>query len=241
MVRSGADPAGGDALADGAPAAREHHLTVGRSARYVVLGEPSPAVRELWIVLHGYGQLARRFARHCGPLAGSGRLVVVPEALSRFYAEAGAGGSHAQARVGATWMTREDRLAEISDYVAYLDQLHARLVEQCGGEPPALRLLGFSQGAATAARWTAYGAPAVRSLVLWGALLPEDIEVAQLRERLAGAPVTFVCGTGDPYRSPDDVAAQAEALRSQGIWATVSTFAGGHHLDAGVLHALAGA
>ena len=93
--------------ARGAPdegvAAREHHITVARSARYVVLGEPSPAIDTLWFALHGYAQLARRFARHLAPLAGPSRLVVVPEALSRFYVETAAGGSHAHARVGATW------------------------------------------------------------------------------------------------------------------------------------------
>jgi hypothetical protein len=106
MPRTGPATAAGDGHADVATA-REHHLTVSRSARYVVLGEPAPEVRSLWVVLHGYGQLAARFARHCAPLGGAGRLVVVPEALSRFYVEAAAGGSHAQARVGATWMTRE--------------------------------------------------------------------------------------------------------------------------------------
>ena len=231
--------------ARGAPdegvAAREHHITVARSARYVVLGEPSPAIDTLWFALHGYAQLARRFARHLAPLAGPTRLVVVPEALSRFYVETTGGGGHAQARVGATWMTREDRLAEISDYVAYLDALHARLVEQCGGGPLAVRVLGFSQGAATAARWAAYGAAEVRALVLWGALLPEDLEHAQLRERLAGAAVTLVCGSADAYRTPDETAAQAESLRARGLEARAVAYDGGHHLDEGTLRALADA
>src|SRR5690606_1787481 len=77
----------GRAAADAgrAPAPREHHLTVPRSARYVVLGEPGPHVRTLWVALHGYGQLAARFARRCAPLASEHALVAVPEALSRFY------------------------------------------------------------------------------------------------------------------------------------------------------------
>jgi predicted esterase len=239
MVRSGPAAAAAGAEGHAGGAGREHHLTVSRSARYVVLGEPSPEVRALWVALHGYGQLAARFARHCVPLDGPGRLVVVPEALSRFYVEAAAGGSHAHARVGATWMTREDRLAEISDYVAYLDQLYFRIVEQCGGEPPALHVLGFSQGAATAARWTAFGAAPVRALVLWGGQLPDDLDVGVLRHRLAGATVTLVHGTEDAYRTPEDVALRAEALREHGLRADVATFAGGHHLDAGVLRALA--
>ena len=64
------EPAGRTAADDvRVPAPREHHLTVPRSARYAVLGEPGPHVRTLWIAIHGYGQLAARFARRCGPLA----------------------------------------------------------------------------------------------------------------------------------------------------------------------------
>jgi dienelactone hydrolase len=228
--------------ADAAPWAtpHEHHLTVARSARYVLLGEPSPRVRRLWVALHGYAQLAARFARRCTPLAAPDRLVAVPEALSRFYVESATGGSHAQARIGATWMTREDRLAEISDYVGYLDQLHALLAERCGGAPE-LRVLGFSQGAATAARWAAFGGASVRGLVLWGGLAPDDLPLDALAARLAGAPVTIVRGDADAHGGRDAAMAQADALRAAGIAARVEVFAGGHHLDAGVLGALADA
>ena len=235
------DPAG-RAAADAvrAPAPREHHLTVPRSARYVVLGEPGPHVRTLWIALHGYGQLAARFARRCAPLAGDHALVAVPEALSRFYLDAPAGGSHAAARVGASWMTREDRLAEIGDHVAYLDLLVARLREECGGAP-AVRALGFSQGVATMARWLAFGATRVERAVAWGGLLPEDLDLAQLADRLEGAPFAFVIGEADGHRSVEQVRAQAAAARERGVASRVVTYAGGHALDAETLAAVAAA
>lgn len=193
------------------------------------------------MVLHGYGQLAARLARHCVPLAAPDALVVLPEALSRFYVEPANGGSHVHARVGATWMTREDRLAEIGDYVAYLDLLHARLLEQCGGgEAPALHVLGFSQGAAAASRWVAHGVARARSLVAWGALLPDELDAALLGERLAGAPLTLVCGTHDALRPLDGVREQAERLRAAGLPAALRTYDGGHRLDPATLAALAG-
>ncbi|HEY0971813.1 MAG TPA: hypothetical protein VGE02_12665 [Gemmatimonadales bacterium] len=220
------------------PVAREHHITISRSARYLVLGEPSAEVRSVWIALHGYGQLAARFARHCAPLAAPHRLVVVPEALSRFYVEPASGGSHARARVGATWMTREDRLAEISDYVAYLDRVHARVVEELGGTPT-LHLLGFSQGAATAARWTAFGETRPDSLILWGGLVPDDLGPATLGESLGSTRVTFVVGDADALRSEELVQAQLTRLRDAGLEPRVVTHPGGHHLDGDVLRALA--
>jgi len=77
----------------------EHHFTVARTARYEQLGEPSAATRQLWLVAHGYGQLAEYFIRHFKAVYAAdpaGTVVVAPEALSRFYL-AGNGG-----RVGAS-------------------------------------------------------------------------------------------------------------------------------------------
>ena len=89
------------------------HLAVARNARYFTLGETGPAVDEIWFALHGYAQLAGAFARYCQPLAAPRRLVVVPEALSRFYLGDHTKPAGPDARIGASWMTREDRQADI--------------------------------------------------------------------------------------------------------------------------------
>src|SRR5689334_22318965 len=96
---------------------QDHHIVVPRTARYVTLGDG--AAEEIWFVLHGYSQLARHFVRWFEPAGRPGRLIVAPEALSRAYFEE-AGGMR---RVGASWMTKEDRIAEIDDYVTYLDRV----------------------------------------------------------------------------------------------------------------------
>ena len=49
---------------------REHHLPVSRTARYFTIGDRTQALRELWFVCHGYGQLAGRFIRHFESIAG---------------------------------------------------------------------------------------------------------------------------------------------------------------------------
>src|SRR5712691_3738407 len=99
---------------------QEYHIGVTRTARYFTLGGSPREVAEVWFVCHGYGQLAGRFLRHFEPLAGGTRLLVAPEALSRFYVEDTTVPAR-ERKVGATWMTREDRLSEIDDYVRYLD------------------------------------------------------------------------------------------------------------------------
>jgi hypothetical protein len=66
----------------------EHHLGVRRTARYFTLGPAAAGAREVWIVLHGYGQLAARFLRHFATLDDGARASSPPKAC-RAYAEAG--------------------------------------------------------------------------------------------------------------------------------------------------------
>lgn len=216
----------------------EHHLSVSRSARYFTLGESGPATREVWIACHGYGQLAARFLRQLEPLAGGGRLLVAPEGLSRFYLETSLSGSHGD-KVGATWMTREDRLAEIADYVRYLDALHAEIFSRLDRRAVSLHLLGFSQGTATAARWAALGAPRPDRLLLWGGEVPPDLDLAAASERLRGVRLSLVVGDRDRYITPKILARDEARLREHGIPCEVRRFDGGHEIDAAVLLELA--
>src|SRR5437868_12076424 len=91
---------------------QEHFLDTTRTARYFTLGDPVSAA-ELWFVGHGYGQLASRFLERFRGIDVEGRCIVAPEGLSRFYLT----DTPTERRVGASWMTREDRLHEIDDYV----------------------------------------------------------------------------------------------------------------------------
>ena len=218
----------------------EHHISVTRSARYFVLGDGGAAPDEIWFALHGYGQLASRFARAFEPLAGAGRMIVVPEALSRFYVDAPAAASHTHARVGATWMTREDREHEIADHVAYLDALAERLLAG-GAAPPRVHVLGFSQGVATAARWVVRGRVRADRLTLWGGTLPQELGGDQSAgERLRGMRrVTLVGGAGDALVTPDAMAQQERTLRGLGVASHLLTFDGGHELHPETLRALA--
>src|SRR5206468_1825615 len=123
------------------------HIRVARTARYETLGSETTA-REVWFVLHGYGQLAASFIQAFSVLDDGTRLIVAPEALNRFYLVGVDSGAAAERPVGATWMTREDRDAEIADYVEYLDALAAQVLGAVrrGERPPRVIVLGFSQG-----------------------------------------------------------------------------------------------
>ncbi len=209
---------------------REHHIPVSRTARYYTLGDPAGGARELWYVLHGYAQLGSRFLRRFAALDDGNRLIVAPEALSRFYVER-PGRSHAQAPVGASWMTREDRLSEIDDYIRYLDTLHAQVIQLLAVGHPRITVLGFSQGAATAARWIERGAVAASRLILWGGLLPPDLDLAAGADAFRSLELIVVAGDSDAHLPPTSLAEQRERLAQHGLEAREITYSGGHEVS----------
>ena len=222
----------------------EHHLTVQRTARYYMAGGPpadDPAgLTELWIVCHGYGQLAGAFLESFAILATPTRRIVAPEALSRFYLDPVSRAAASERRVGATWMTREDRDHEIADQVAYLDALYAHLLPAASATRVRLRVLGFSQGVATVARWLTFGRVRADEVILWAGAFPPDVEVAAFAERLHGAPVVLVVGDRDQLASWAGADAHLQRFTATGIDARLVAFEGGHRLDDATLVALAG-
>ena len=208
---------------------QEHHLPIRRTARFHTLGEATTA-REAWFVLHGYGQLARYFLRHFSGLEKE-RLIVAPEAPARFYLDP------EHNRVGASWMTREDREHEILDQVVHGDALVDHVRQLCGRELP-LAILGFSQGVATACRWSIRGHNRFVRVVLWGGSMPPAPELEGMRQALAGTTVDVVHGMQDDLVPREQADRTAARLRDAGVRYTLHQHEGGHELDALLLRQL---
>jgi predicted esterase len=203
----------------------EHSITVPRTARYFTLGAPERA-RDVWLVCHGYGQLAARFLERFRAVETPERCIVAAEALSRFYLSE----NPAERRVGASWMTKEDRLHEIEDYVRYLDAVYA----QVASANKSVTALGFSQGTATVCRWAALGSSRIDRLILWGGEVPPDLDL----ERLRVPKLTLVYGTRDEFFTPKVVAANEARLRARGVRYELISFEGGHEIDVATLKRL---
>lgn len=216
-----------------------HEIVVARTARYYTLGDEHQAPRELWIVCHGYAQLASRFVRQFIPIATDSRLIVAPEALSRFYLDAISTRRHqSEPRVGATWMTREHREAEIRDYIGYLDRVVVEVREMQAGDAPRLVVLGFSQGTATVCRWLASSRVRAERLVLWGGTVPPEIDLTAWHERLRGAAVTLVAGEEDEMVPIAAMIREADRLNTAGVTCELVRYPGRHTIDNGALQQL---
>lgn len=212
----------------------EHHLTVARTARYQQLGELSSRTQRVWFVCHGYGQLAAYFVRHFAFLTATrdDTVVIAPEGLSRFYLQGNGG------RVGASWMTRDDRLAEIDDHIGFLNQLAALVLAHC---PPDVEItvLGFSQGTATVSRWLTHALFRPAHLILWAGGFPDDIAPDTAEAMLKALRLSLVIGTADEYISVAQATEQLHRLREFGASASLRSFEGRHELNQAVLADLA--
>ena len=218
----------------------EHHIAVRRSARYYTLGPRDGTAAQVWIVCHGFAQLAGRFMRHFAAIDDGSRLIVAPEALNRFYVEATPTWHGPDSKVGATWMTREDREHEIADYVAYLDTLADAVLTETPRDRVQLSVLGFSQGVATVVRWAAQGRTRPDHLILWASPLPPEIRPDAGRDQLAAIPrISVVVGTLDTD-AQRAIPPERERMARLGLDYTLHSFEGGHHLDADTLRTLAG-
>lgn len=211
-----------------------HHISVQRTARYWTAGPaPAEAIGTLY-ALHGYGQLGEYFIRKFQNAADAGWHVVVPEGGHRFYLKGTEG------RVGASWMTKEDRLSDIEDYVAFLDHLKQR-VDSMGAKGPQL-LLGFSQGVATALRWLALGTggtAAWRAVIAHSGVIPPDLPKGAETLQLA-PPLHLVNGDEDPYYTDPESGfrtSEREWTASGGDPGQITRhiFQGGHTIDPAVV------
>lgn len=213
-----------------------HHIAVRRTARICTLGEPGPATRGVWLVCHGYGQLAGRFIRRFEPLDDGRHWVVAPEALNRFYLDARPAPHGPASPVGATWMTREDRLTDIADCMHYLDRVHSWILERLSAKAVRLNVLGFSQGMSTVVRWAVATAARIDRLVLWAGSWPPEIEPSA--GLFGGSRLSLVAGTRDRSIDEEGLGRLVASLQRAGLEPDVLRYDGDHDIDPGALHQL---
>lgn len=210
---------------------QEHHLTIPKTARYYSLGEISKETNTVWFVCHGYAQLAGEFIKEFEPLTAPGVLVVAPEALSKFYTKGFFGA------VGATWMTKEDRLNEIKDYVNYLDTLFRKIKSEVS--PAAqMHILGFSQGCSTICRWIAERSPAYSALWLCSGSIPDDLDFSKFKTAIEKSPAHYLLGESDPFIGEKDISAFEERIKANRLPLQVHRFKGEHVLNLQLIQSL---
>ncbi len=201
-----------------------YHFPTTRSARYATLGQLNSNTTEIWLVVHGYAQLASNFLKNFEGLENENRFFIAPEGLSRFYAK-GFGGNPV-----ASWMTSEDRENEIKDYIQYIDSLMNHMIPM--DYQGKIMVLGFSQGVATLTRWMHASHRKVDSLFIYAGQIAAEL-THPISDKLKSVPITYITGSKDPLLKPEQKIA-VDALM-QKLQAKVVTFEGGHEVKREVL------
>jgi len=205
---------------------KKHQISVKRTAQYYVLGNLAEA-KTIWIVLHGYGYAVEFFSKKFETIVTDDTCVIAPEALSKFYVNGVDG------RVGASWMTKENREAEIADYLFYLNTLYTEIVSLRKNKYFKLNVLGFSQGGATAARWVSQTQAKIANFILWASVFPDDMPFEILKNNNIKS--YFLYGDKDVFLTKSRVALQKQKLQDAGLDIKLIPFQGKHDIPQEVL------
>lgn len=199
-----------------------------KTAHCAAWGTPGPKTRYVWICFHGYGQLVKYFIQRFQHLDPEIHYVLAPEGLNRFYFEG------LQDRPVATWMTREDRLDEIADYVQYLHILR----DKTGWERiPNCKIiyLGFSQGVTTMHRWMHNVKPKADYLLMWAGGLADDIFAKSSSSYFESIPSWYFIGDKDQYVTQNKIYESQPQFRSFGFNPSIIPYEGDHRIYSEVL------
>ena len=204
---------------------QKHQLTIPKTARYFTLGELNENTETVWFVIHGYGQLAEYFIKKFKVLDDGKTFIIAPEALSRFYLKDFNG------RVGATWMTCEEREDEIKDYINYLNLLYDTVLTKNKPNNLKINILGFSQGTATVARWCMDEHINYDRLILWAGYFGNGIQDVINPEKVLDKEVVLCYGKEDEFLKQIDIQQYRQDILSTIPHIKIHTFEGGHTID----------
>ncbi|MEM9292866.1 MAG: phospholipase [Acidobacteriota bacterium] len=179
----------------------------------------------LLVGFHGYGQRAEDALAALAGIDGAYARAAV-QALHPFYLPRREGG---QGRVGASWMTKEDRGLAVEDNIAWVDQAIGALRERGLSGP--LVVSGFSQGVAMTYRAALLGAEKPAGALVLAGDVPPDFPQAELR-RLP--PVLLCRGLQDAWYTEEKMEADLQRLRAAEVEVTEHIFDGPHIWDPSV-------
>jgi predicted esterase len=131
----------------------------------IFISKPVNQQDEVWILFHGYAQNVKEFFNSFTKKEFENKSFIIPEGLSRFY-QKGING-----KVGASWMTKENKELEVIDQKRYLDQV----LENFDLSKQEINIFAFSQGASAAARWISTTDLNIKKLIFWSGNIPQSI------------------------------------------------------------------
>ncbi|MBI35426.1 MAG: hypothetical protein CMP67_08690 [Flavobacteriales bacterium] len=169
---------------------RTKNIVIKKHVRVFSAGNVKKA-EEIWLLFHGYGQDINSFFEPFKKLK-TKHAFIIPEGISRFYQKGIFG------KVGASWMTSEDRNKEIIDQYNYIN----KIFKEYKLNEKKINIFAFSQGAPVAARWIEKHQIKVQRLIFWSGNIPDSI-AANINGFINKQNPEFYIGENDQFASTD--------------------------------------
>ena len=209
----------------------EKHVSYTTKNTYETLNTLTSKTKNIWIVFHGIGYLSRYFLRYFNELPPEENYIIAPQAPSKYYLN----GKYTH--VGASWLTKENTLAEMENVSSYLDAVFA--AEQLP-ENTNLIVFGFSQGVSIASRWTALNCVKCNQLVLYAGGIPNEMTPEEFKFLEAQhTQVKIIVGTKDEYLIEERMKSESKKIATLfNNKAEITTFEGGHEVRKKIINSL---
>ncbi len=207
------------------PQATKSLVEVPRTGRYFRLNSVQPLTKNVWIVFHGYGQLAEYFIKHFEDLDENENCIIAVEGLSRFYVDGLTG------RVGASWMTKDEREQEIVDQSNYINTVLKDAGIDSNSSDYNLIVMGFSQGTAAAIRWMVNNNVRPKHLLMWAGSFPHDVDATKNSEIFKGLSLHYAYGLEDQFLKDVNMNEKLVEMKKTGMEIRSWTFDGKHVMD----------
>jgi predicted esterase len=136
----------------------QHQVNLSINAPFFTLNKLTNKTERVWLVFHGYGQLSQYFIKKFEVLDPKKNFIIAPQGLSKYYLDGFYG------RVGASWMTKEDRLTDIQNQYSYIDSILKAVGDISEKQ---LIYFGFSQGTATMGRYAGHAQIPFQKMIIW--------------------------------------------------------------------------
>ena len=207
----------------------QFHLNFSYKASYSTLNELKSSTKHIWIVCHGYDQLADHFIKRFDVFDANEHFIVAPQGLSKFYVEK-------FQKVGASWLTKEERETDLENQRTYFNEIFNCLFNDINLGGYKIHLFGFSQGASAICRLAAYQKVAFDTLILWAGNFPFEMVRKDFDFVKPGAKLKVVLGSEDNfYKMPSFQKEIDKAEKATGLTSELIRFEGKHVVDREVL------
>jgi predicted esterase len=207
----------------------QHHIDISIKTSYYTLNKLTEKTEKVWLVFHGYGQLAEFFIKKFEGLDPEKNFIIAPQGLSKYYLDGVYG------RVGASWMTKEDRLTEIENQYSYIDSV----LSQFDISDKQLIYFGFSQGTATMGRYAAHAKIPFEQMIIWAGTFPPDTDPKDWKYLTGQEGIHYYTSREDIYFKEEMIPKQNEVVKTAlGREPELHWYEGGHRVMPEIMNRL---